>query len=131
MARPSTNDATTVSTPSQCPQALARRPARNSTSAPAAGSTNSSQASDVTPLAVAISGSSGACATTAVSIGCGGERGAPGSSSGSVLEQVGVVDRRRPAGAEDRHDDGQPDHDLGRGHDHHEERHDLAVELAV
>src|SRR5205823_5056668 len=49
----------------------------------------------------------------------------------SVLQQVGVVDRGRATGAEDRHDDREPDDDLGRGHDHHEERDDLPVERAV
>src|SRR3954452_13528389 len=49
----------------------------------------------------------------------------------SVLQQVGVVDRGRPAGAEDAHDDGQPDDHLGGRDDHDEERHDLAVEGAV
>src|SRR3954470_17568406 len=62
----------------------------------------------------------------------GGERNAGGSHrAASVLQQVGVVDRGRPTGAEDRHDDRQTDHDLGRGDDHHEERNDLAVEGAV
>src|SRR3954451_11775048 len=49
----------------------------------------------------------------------------------SVLQQVGVVDRGRPAGAEDAHDDRQPDDHLGGRDDHDEERHDLAVERAV
>src|ERR671915_608134 len=44
----------------------------------------------------------------------------------SVLEQVGVVDRRRPAGPEERHDDREADDDLGGRDDHDEERHDLA-----
>src|SRR5690606_6965599 len=46
----------------------------------------------------------------------------------SVLQQAGVVDGCRAASAEYRHDDRQPHHDLGRGHDHHEERHELAVQ---
>src|SRR4051812_14683589 len=49
----------------------------------------------------------------------------------SVLQQVGVVDRGRPAGAEDAHDDREPDDHLGGRHDHDEERHDLAVQRAV
>src|SRR5918998_1634983 len=49
----------------------------------------------------------------------------------SVLEQVGVVDRRRPAGPEERHDDREADDDLGGRDDHDEERHDLAVDGAV
>src|SRR4051812_9080460 len=50
---------------------------------------------------------------------------------GSVLQEVGVVDRRGPAGPEDRHDDGQADDDLGGGHGHDEERHDLPLEVTV
>src|ERR1700759_1065497 len=49
----------------------------------------------------------------------------------SALEQVGVVDRGRSAGTENRHDDGQADHDLTGGDDHGEERHHLAVELTM
>ena len=49
----------------------------------------------------------------------------------SVLQQVGVVDAGRAPRPEDRHDDGEADHDLGRGDDHDEERHDLAVQRAV
>src|SRR5277367_1019632 len=45
----------------------------------------------------------------------------------SALEQVGVVDRSRSAGTENRHDDGQADHDLAGGDDHGEERHHLPV----
>src|SRR5262245_14523943 len=52
-------------------------------------------------------------------------------SVSSVLQQARVVDRGRPASAEDRHDDRQPDHDLGGGDDHHEEGRHLAVEVAV
>src|SRR6202012_1131185 len=51
--------------------------------------------------------------------------------SASALEQVGVVDRSRFTGAENRHDDGQSDHHLAGGDDHREERHHLAVEVAV
>ena len=53
------------------------------------------------------------------------------SVSPSVLQQVGVVDRGGPAGPVDRHDDREPDDDLGRGDDHDEERHDLAVDGAA
>src|SRR5947209_11134000 len=49
----------------------------------------------------------------------------------SALEQVGVVDRSRFTGTENRHDDRQPDHHLAGGHDHREERHHLTVEVAV
>ena len=47
----------------------------------------------------------------------------------SELEQARVVDRGRPASAEDGHQDRQADDDLGGGHDHDEERHDLPVEI--
>src|ERR1700757_3202435 len=49
----------------------------------------------------------------------------------SVLQQACFVDRGRPAGAENRHDDGQADDHLAGGHHHREERHHLTVELAV
>src|SRR5947209_5623348 len=49
----------------------------------------------------------------------------------SALEQVGVVDRSRFAGTENRHDDGQPDHHLARGDDHREEGNHLTVEVTV
>ncbi len=53
------------------------------------------------------------------------------TASSLVLQQVRVVDARGAARPEDRHDDREADHDLGRGDDHDEERHDLAVERAV
>ena len=59
----------------------------------------------------------------------GGARVSHGGSS--RLQQVGAVDRGRPAGAEDRHDDRQADDDLGGRDDHDEEGDDLAVEVAV
>src|SRR6476469_1605115 len=49
----------------------------------------------------------------------------------SVLQEAGVVDRGRATGPEDGHDDGEPDHALGGGDDHHEEGGDLTVEVAV
>src|SRR3984893_18268077 len=49
----------------------------------------------------------------------------------SVLQQTGIVDRGRPAGTEDRHDDRQADHDLACGDHHREEGHHLTVELTV
>src|SRR3984957_10624968 len=49
----------------------------------------------------------------------------------SALEQVGVVDRSRFTGTENRHDDGQSDHHLAGGDDHREESHHLAVEATV
>src|SRR5579875_172924 len=49
----------------------------------------------------------------------------------SALEEVGFVDRSRPAGTENRHDDGQPDNDFAGGDHHREERHHLPVETAM
>src|SRR4051812_24034212 len=118
---PTTNDAAIVRTPSQWPQGSARRPASSSTRAPSAGRANSSQASDAVPVASPTSGSSVTGPLRLV------------RSWGAllVLEQVGVVDGRGAAGTEDRHDDREPDDDLGCGDDHDEEGHHLAVEGAV
>src|SRR5882757_8788434 len=127
IVRPTAKAATTVRQPSRWPQALARRPARNSTRAPKAGSTNSNQANPVTPVAAS---TCGVAARKSVLM--------PPPRLGSyarsvllVLEQVRVVHRGGPTGAEDGHDDGQPDHHFGGRDHHHEERHDLAVQPAV
>src|SRR5919112_377407 len=109
-SRPITKAATTVPTPSRCPHRSVRRPPSSRTAAPASGSAMSSQDAAISPSAGAVS--------------------IPGPRP-SVLEQVGVVDRRRPAGPEERHDDRQADDDLGGGDDHDEERHDLAVDGAA
>src|SRR5690606_30044779 len=53
------------------------------------------------------------------------------SSSMSGLQEVRVVDRGRPAGTVDGHDDREADDDLGGGDDHDEEGRDLSVEVAV
>src|SRR5215207_6857979 len=105
----STKAATTEAVPSRWPQRSVRRPPSSRTAAPASGSAISSQE-------VASRPSAGVMSTL----------GSP-----SVLQQVGVVDRGGPAGPVDRHDDGEPDDDLGGGHDHEEERHDLAVDGAA
>src|ERR1700691_4090561 len=90
-ARPTPNDASAVAQPSRCPQGSVRLPQSSNIVAPAAGNTKSSQTRCVRDV------------------------------TGSALEQVGVVDRSRSAGTENRHDDGQADHDLARGDDHQEE----------
>src|SRR6478735_3691820 len=48
-----------------------------------------------------------------------------------VFQQTGFVDRSRPAGAEDGHDDREADDDLACGHHHGEERHHLTVQMTV
>src|SRR5882757_8430343 len=126
--RPTTNAATTVRQPSRCPQASVRRPPRNSTRAPNAGNASSSQASPPTPVAGATSEPTARINSVLM------PPPRPGSYTRSVLlvlEQVRVVHRGGPTGAEDGHDDGQADHHFGGRDHHHEERHDLAVQPAV
>src|ERR1019366_2749893 len=53
------------------------------------------------------------------------------TESSSVLQQAGIVDRSRPAGTEHGDDDRKPDDHFGGRHNHDEERHDLAVQVAV
>src|SRR5688500_6610177 len=105
------------------PQLSVRLPPSSRIAAPASGSAISSQSSSSEPVAARYS-----------PVGSGEAGDSEASTSDStgllVLEQVRVVDRGRPAAAEDAHDDGEPDDDLGRGDDHDEERHDLAVEGA-
>src|SRR3712207_2304238 len=108
-SKPSTKATITVPLPSRCPHRSVRRPPSSRTTAPASGSAMSSQDAAISPSA------------GTVSI----------YRLPSVLQQVGVVDRRRPAGPEERHDDGEADDDLGGGDDHDEERHDLAVDGAA
>src|SRR3954451_11535270 len=133
-SRPQTNAAQNSATASQCPHRSVRRPPSSSTAAPSAGRATSSQAPDCrTPDAVSYTPRTGSSAAT---------RAADGTASGaanrevtgaalSVLEQVGVVHGCRPPGAEDRHDDREPDDDLGRGDEHDEQRDDLTVEVAL
>src|SRR4051812_47798510 len=104
-SNPTTKLATTVAVPSRCPHRSVRRPPSSSTAAPASGSAISSQEEASSPSAGVMSTSD--------------------PRQPSVLEQVGVVDRGGPAGPVDRHDDREADHDLGGGHDHDEEGHDL------
>src|ERR1700710_1846842 len=104
------NEASGATVPRRWPQRSPRRPTSSSTAALAAGMAISSQARLNSPPAGAVSS---------------------GIVVPSELQQVRVVDRGRPAGPEDGHDDGQADHDLGRGDHHHEEGRDLAVEGTV
>src|SRR6478735_4846388 len=98
---PTTNAAVDASRPSQWPQRSERRPSSSSTAALASGTATSSGAREFT------------------------------STVPSALQQVDVVDGGRLPGAEDRHDDRQPDDHLRGGHDHDEEGHDLAGQVAV
>src|SRR6187401_753314 len=93
-------------------------PSRWPIAAPAAGSAMTSQARANTP-------SAGVGSTTGMPPSWSANISESCVLSGSVLQQAGVVDRGRPAGAEDRHDDREADHDLRGGDDHHEERGDL------
>src|SRR4051812_15930797 len=114
------NDAAGAATPSTGAIRCTRRPASSKMAEDTSGIRMIATVRLKTPLAAT---------------GCGGTDCAAGIRAsgviGSVLQQVGVVDRSRAAGTEDRHDDGQADDDLGRGHDHHEERDHLTVEVAV
>src|SRR5581483_3466887 len=102
-ATPTPKEANAASTPSQWPQRSVRRPPSSSTAAPAAGSATST-----------------------------GMRSFTVSQPPPLqLHEVGVVDRGRVTGAEDTHDDGQADHDLGGGDHHGEEGDDLPVQVAV
>src|SRR5271163_2304187 len=100
-ARPTPNDASGVAQPSRCPHASVRRPPTSNIAALAAGNATSSQIRCVSDV-------------TAL-----------------TFKQVGVVDRSRSTGAENRHDDGKSDHHLAGGDDHREEGHHLAVEVTV
>src|SRR4051812_45380609 len=113
----STNAATTVPVPSRWPHRSVRRPPSSSTAAPARGSAISSQDAPSNPSAG--SASDGSTSAEMISMS---------PRSPSVLQQVGVVDRRGPAGPVDRHDDGEADDHLGSRDDHDEEGHDLAVD---
>src|SRR4051812_25619024 len=104
-----TNDSSGSAVPIRWPcrsrRPLASGPPTSRITAPNAGSAITSQSSENTPVADAGS-TTGAVPSARTNI----------ESVSSVLQQARVVDRGRPAGAEDRHDDRQSDHDLGRGH---------------
>src|SRR3978361_2347474 len=95
--------------PSRGPHLFVRLPPISSTAADTAGRATSSQRPANAPVAF----------NAASNLSC------------SVLEQVGVGDRRGPASTEDGHDDREPDDDLRRGDGHHEERHHLPLEITV
>src|SRR5699024_10305186 len=116
-----TKDTMTVAHPSRCPHALVRRPPTSRTTAPSAGKKISSHDAAITmsPLPVGRR-----CPLPA-------PPHMPRSIHSLVLQQVGVVDRSRPASAENRHDDRQPHDDLRRSHHHDEEGHDLTINGTV
>src|ERR1017187_1398699 len=135
-----------MATPSKCPQRLVRRPPSSSTAAPASGNAISSHAARCTPAAamVVMAGATTACATASEPLTAlppvlarGDNPPEPpgkdqtGGHRGSIFQQVRIIYRRRLAGAEDGHQDGQAHHDLGGGHHHHEERDDLAIQRSV
>src|SRR3954453_17143170 len=125
--RLSTNETPTVAQPSRCPHLSVRRPPTSRTTAPSAGSAITTQSRSKTPLALV--GCTTGTASSARRTSGADRSGVTGRTS--VLQEAGVVDGGRAAGAEDGHDDREPDDDLGRCHDHHEEGRDLAVEVAV
>src|SRR6478735_8623724 len=115
-----TNDPTTVAQPSRCAHFDVRvLPRSRITAAPSAGSAMITQSSEKTPPAED--------GSTTGTDSCRGTN----MYLSSVLQQARVVDRGRATGAEDGHDDRQPDHDLRGGDHHHEEGGHLAVEVAV
>src|SRR5262245_46754253 len=130
---PTTKAAHDSRTARRGPNLSVRRPPNSRIAAPRAGSTMSSQAYAVPPVATWASPSCVAnpAAYVLAELTTDVTRVPMGSRRSLQLQQVGVVDRGRPAGTEDRHDDGQTDDDLRRGHDHDEQGHDLPVEGAV
>src|SRR5690625_3527261 len=116
---PIMNEAAEATTPSTWPHLSALRPATSRIPALSSGIAISSQASEKVPSAAAYSG---AAAKRVVAVT---------SSLSSVLQQVDIVDRGRTASTEDRDNNRQAHHDFCSGHDHDEERHDLAIEVAV
>src|SRR3546814_8648035 len=128
VSKPSTNEPTAVAVPSRWPHALVRRPPTSRMAAPARGSTISSQDREKIPSA-ATGESTGTCASVASPVRSGAI--CVVKSVTSVLQQARVVDRGRSPGPEDGHDDRASDHDLGGGHDHHEEGRHMPVEVAV
>src|SRR6478609_5992764 len=139
--RLSTKDSAAIAVPRRWPclsAAALSEAGRNgatpsSRTAPSTGSAMTSQSRSNTPPAPMSGATTGACAPSSA-IGRPAARTEWDNrftSSPSVLQQAGVVDRGRASGAEDGHDDREPDHDLGSRHHHHEEGRDLAVEVAV
>src|SRR5690606_37837981 len=105
-------EASDIAVPRRWPQRSVRRPNSSRIAAPTAGSAIMSQEAPITPPV-----------SVMISAGC--------TEHLLVLQQVRVVDRCGPAGTEHRHDDREADHDLGRRHDHDEERDDLSVQVPV
>src|SRR5690606_9997311 len=127
---PTTNAAPDMRTPNHAPQRSLRRPASRRTAAPRSGSSTRNGAARNT------SGTVSDTATTSVAAGSPLAAGRAGRSivigaGPSALEQVDVVDRGGPTGAEDGHDDREADDDLRRRDDHDEEREHLPGHVAV
>src|SRR5580704_10883238 len=133
-----------MATPSTCPQRSVRFPPTSRTMAPNSGNASSSHAARCTPTAGNVVSTRAAAAATCATASepvtalllvlqqaVIGSRACYVSRSELVLQQVRVVHRRGPAGTEDRHQDREAHHDLGSRHDHHEERDDLAVQVAM
>src|SRR5690554_3605185 len=122
-AAPRKNAADEAPTPNQWPQRLDRLPASSRIAAEASGTATRSHADccDQSPGAL------------------GATRSAKGRRAAvrvctlipSVPQQVDVVHRGGPAGAEDRDDDREADDDLGGRDDHDEEGEHLTLEVAV
>src|SRR5919112_2384049 len=110
-----------VSVPTRWPTRSVRRPPSSRTAAPSKGSPTSSQVRENTPEAAVVSRAPWATTSETVVIWVS-------VPFASELEQVGVVDRGGAPRPEDAEDDRQPDDDLGRGDEHHEQRDDLAVQ---
>src|SRR5689334_14021184 len=118
--KPTTKAAHDMAVANSGPHLSVARPPSSSTAAPSSARATSSQAYAVTPVAAAAAPSAAARWAREVTWWLLLQ-----------LQQVGVVDRGRPAGTEDGHDDGQSHDDLGRS-DHHDEQGDhLAVEVAA
>src|SRR5918998_362744 len=128
--RLSTNDAAEAAVPIRWPTRSsaprANAPPTSSTKAPSSGRATTSQSRSKTPPAPV-----SACTTGMSWAPLDDRDNSEFTTTPSVLQQAGVVDRGRASGAEDGHDDREADHDLGSGHHHHEEGGDLAVEVAV
>src|SRR3954453_1316815 len=117
---PTRKDSSAVAQPRMCPNGSVPRPPSSRIVAPSSGSATSSHVRENAPVALTV-----CCVPSARSSRC------TEVPIGSVLEEVGVVDRGRASGAEDGHDDRQADDDLCGRHEHREEREDLSVEVAV
>src|SRR3954471_10474209 len=117
---PMANDPSTGAQPRRWPKRSVRRPPSSRIAAPRSGRPMSNHVRENPPVAWTVCSAPSArrywCTEVPI---------------GSVLEEVGVVDRGRTASAENGDDDRQAHHDLCCGDNHGEEREDLTVEVAV